>query len=264
MLNNTVLIALVFVLITSSLLLITQRHKGSRLVLNGESITKNKEPTIIIAGPSNSGKTAFYTFLTSGKLTNTVTSQKTSVAHDFKLSKANTFRLMEFPGHNKLRKQLIDTLESSNNIKGLLFMVDSTTDPKDLTEVAEFLFQILQVTERQPDGCDILLACNKCESFTSRPPAKIKDALEKEMDKIIARKRKSLDSVQNTLNGSLKKTDDADNEDDQEEKSALLDIQVAGGFKFSSLEGNVDALEGSVTKNNVDKWECWIEERLIN
>lgn len=147
-------------------------------------------------------------------------------------------------------------------------MVDSTIDPKDLTSTAEFLFQILQITERQPDGCDILLACNKSESFTSRPPLKIKEALEKELDKIIARKKKSLDTVKTTVIGKNSKnsilTDGDGNESDAEDQEALLELQLSGEFKFSALEGNVDAVEGSVAKSSIDKWECWIEERLIN
>lgn len=268
MLSNAVLLTLILVLITSSLLLIIQRNAGT-LIPTGKSGNKNKEPTFIIAGPSNGGKTCLFTLLTTGKVGSTVMSQEPNVTHHFKLtstSKNSHVRLMEFPGHLKLRNKLIDTLKTSSNVKGLIFVVDATVDPKELTKTAEFLFHILQITERQPNGVDILLACNKSESFTARPPSKIKDTLEKEIEKIIARKQKSLDTVTGPIgsSSSAKAGSSRFDEGDAEAEEALLELELSSNFKFDSLEGNVNAIEGSVLRENIDNWECWINERAVN
>lgn len=255
MISNAVLVALILVLITSAFLIIRQTSSGLISVSSG-SKSLNRQPTFVIAGPSESGKTSLFTLLTTGSLRPVVTSLEPNVAQDYKMpiaTKSFSGRLMEFPGHIKLRNKLFETLQNSSNLKGLIFVVDATVDPKELTTTAEFLFEILQVTERFPNGVDILIACNKSESFIARQPLKIRAALEKEIEKIIARRQKSLDTVQG------EKTEEG--ADDQPEG---LRLSSTNGFKFEAVEGNVDALDGSVLKQNIEKWECWIDERAVN
>lgn len=217
---------------------------------------------MIIVGPSNSGKTCLFNLMTTGEPRTTVTSQEANVAHGFKLSKSSKVRLMEFPGHLKLRSKLLDEIRNSVNIKGLVFVIDSTVDPKQLTKTAEFLFQILQLTERRKDGVDILLACNKSEMFTARPALKIRDVLEKEIEKIIIRKQKSLEAVTGPIGGHQQLN--RKHGDDEIEHEDAMDFETGNGFSFDVLEGNVDAFEGSVFKKDTEKWECWIEERVVN
>lgn len=252
------LLALILVLVTTSFLLILQRSTG-KLVPNGKHVNKNREPTFIIAGPSNSGKTCLYNLLTIEKFRSTVMTQEPSVTHSFKLKGSPPVRLMDFPGHLKLRNKLLMELKNSSNVKGIIFMIDSTVDPKEMTKTAEFLFQILQLTEREKNGVDILLACNKSDSFAARQPLKIKGVLEKEIEKIIQRKRSSLGTVSGSLVGSR---DADDHEASDSENLDLLD--VSNEFEFAAIEGNVDAFEGSVSKGNIEKWNCWICERAVN
>lgn len=259
MASVSVLVAIVLVLITTAFFTIRATSSGLVPVSNTTKST-NRQPTFIIAGPSESGKTSLFTLLTSNSLRPSVTSLEPNVAPEFKIpiaTKTFTGRLMEFPGHLKLRNKLFETLQNSSNIKGLLFLVDSTVDPRELTSTAEFFIDILQVTERFPNGVDILIACNKSESFTARPPLKIRFALEKEIEKIILRRQKSLEAV----NGGNEKTEDGGNFQDESE---MLNLNSKDGFKFDSLEGNIDSLEGSVLKQNVEKWECWMDERAVN
>lgn len=256
-----VLLALILVLVTSSFLLIFQKNTG-KLIPSGKSSIKNREPTFVIAGPSNSGKTCFYNLLTSGKFRTTVMSQESSVTHSFKMQGSPAVRLMEFPGHLKLRGKLLNELKNSTNIKGLVYMIDSTVDPKELTKTAEFLFQILQLTEREKNGVDILLACNKSDSFAARQPSKIKSVLEKEIERIIQRKRNSLDTVSGSLDGGRDAGQAGDDDESHLDNMELL--QSGGAFTFDILEGNVDAFEGSVSKRNIAKWDCWIRERAVN
>lgn len=259
MLSNSVLVAIILLFITTAFF--TIRITSSGLIpVNHSGKATNRLPTFVIAGPSESGKTALFTLLTSDSVRPSVKSLEPNIAPDFKIpiaTKTFTGRLIEFPGHLKLRSKLFETLQNSSNIKGLIFVVDATVDPKELTSTAEFLFEILQVTERFPNGVDILLACNKSESFTARPPLKIRSALEKEIEKIIVRRQKSLDTVNDD--------EKADNDDENlQQEPPIFNLGSKGGFKFDSLEGNVDSVEGSVMKKNIDKWECWMDERTVN
>nr|2GED_A Chain A, Signal recognition particle receptor beta subunit [Saccharomyces cerevisiae]2GED_B Chain B, Signal recognition particle receptor beta subunit [Saccharomyces cerevisiae] len=146
------------------------------------------QPSIIIAGPQNSGKTSLLTLLTTDSVRPTVVSQEPLSAADYDGSGVT---LVDFPGHVKLRYKLSDYLKTrAKFVKGLIFMVDSTVDPKKLTTTAEFLVDILSITESScENGIDILIACNKSELFTARPPSKIKDALESEIQKVIERRK---------------------------------------------------------------------------
>ncbi|GAV53178.1 hypothetical protein ZYGR_0AI04610 [Zygosaccharomyces rouxii] len=258
MVSNAVLVAIILLLITTAFFTIRTTSSGL-IPVNHSGKSTNRQPTFIIAGPSESGKTSLFTLLTSDSVRPSVTSLEPNTAPDFKIpiaTKTFSGRLIEFPGHLKLRNKLFETLQNSSNIKGLIFVVDATVDPKELTSTAEFLFEILQVTERFPNGVDILIACNKSESFTARPPLKIRSALEKEIEKIIIRRQKSLE----TVNGG-EKTDEDGN---LQEEPQVFNLGSKDGFKFESLEGNIDSVEGSVMKRNIDKWECWMDERTVN
>lgn len=184
---------------------------------------------------------------------NSVTSQDTNIKKNYE-SKVS---LIDFPGHVKLHYKLLDALRDTEHIKGLVFVIDATTDPKKLTDTAEFLLDILTVTEVAKEPVDILLACNKSESFTARPPAKIKEALEREIGFAIERHTKSLSEV--------KKRRDLGNgdEDNDDETAGFLDNMAgSNAFTFSMLEGTVDALDGSVVKKNINKWEDWLDSKL--
>ncbi|SCV05532.1 LANO_0H09560g1_1 [Lachancea nothofagi CBS 11611] len=256
-LSNAVLVSLLIILISTALFLIV--HKNAANVIPGHRVL-NRDPTFIIAGPSGSGKTSLFNMLTTDSFKPTVMSQVPNVAEDYMLPsnvKSFKFKLMEFPGHVKLRYRLFDTLKESTYLKGLIFVVDSTIDPQKLTETAEFFYEILMLTERFPEGVDVMIACNKSESFSSRPPLKIRDALEKEIGKIIERKAKSLSAV--------KKPDkNLSGHDEDESNPNSLEFQGGHDFKFDALDGNIDALDGSVLKSQIDKWECWIDERSVN
>ena len=212
---------------------------------------KSYQPSILITGPQNSGKTSLFTLLTTDSVRPTVVSQELLSAANYDGSNVT---LVDFPGHVKLRYKLSECLKTrAKFIKGLIFMVDATIDPKKLTTTAEFLVDILSITEsRSEKGIDVLIACNKSESFTARPSSKIQDALENEVQKVIERRRKSLNEVERKIN-----------EEEEEEAENVLDVlQSTHGFKFANLEGSVIAFEGSVNKKRISEWRQWIDEKL--
>lgn len=229
MLSNTLIIACLLVIGTTIALIAVQKASSR------QGSSKSYQPSIIIAGPQNSGKTSLLTLLTTDSVRPTVVSQEPLSAADYDGSGVT---LVDFPGHVKLRYKLSDYLKTrAKFVKGLIFMVDSTVDPKKLTTTAEFLVDILSITESScENGIDILIACNKSELFTARPPSKIKDALESEIQKVIERRKKSLNEVERKIN-----------EEDYAENT--LDVlQSTDGFKFANLEASVVAFEGSINK----------------
>lgn len=166
-------------------------------------------------------------------------------------SSATNFKLIEFPGHNKLHSLLLDEIKTSKNIHGLVFMIDATLDQAKLIEAAHFLYKVLLVTERRPGGVDILIACNKTDLFSARQPAKIKEVLEKEIDAYRKLQSANVSKVEGDSNA-------ADDEDEIELGAH------AGAFKFEQMDGNLDVIGGSALKQKVEKWDCWIDERAVN
>ncbi|CAI1534632.1 hypothetical protein SEUBUCD650_0K00770 [Saccharomyces eubayanus] len=245
MLSNSLVIACLLVIITTIAFITVQKTSSSKTGIK----QKSYQPSIVIAGPQNTGKTSFLTLLTTDSVRPTVVSQEPLLAANYNNSRAS---LVDFPGHVKLRYKLSEYLKTrAASTKGLIFMVDSTIDPKKLTTTAEFLVDILLITESScENGVDILIACNKSESFTARPSSKINDALENEIQKIIERRKKSLNEVKRKVN------------EDEDTENSLDALQSANGFKFANMEGSVVTIEGSVSKNNISKWQKWIDEKL--
>ncbi|CCH58827.1 hypothetical protein TBLA_0A10490 [Henningerozyma blattae CBS 6284] len=273
-----IIIALGTIIISTILISILVKSAKSRLnnkSLSNLSSANSKEkissPTIILAGPSDSGKTSLFNKLSYDDSTIlTVTSQEPNIANNFKLSNSNnSFTLIDYPGHIKLHYKLLNNLKNFKNLKGLIFLVDSTIDPKNLTDTAQFLYDILVITENTKyfnNGVDILLACNKSELFTSRPVKKILETLEFEIDKIIKRQKSSLGSASTVLASGIQRKGRSNEDDDENNDgtdSPLFNAVIGSqGFKFSALEGTFDVLDGSVQKNKTSKWEEWIDERF--
>lgn len=244
MLGSTIIIACLLVIVTTIALVAVQKASSKTRIKQ-----RSYQPSIVIAGPQNSGKTSLLTLLTTDSMRPTVVSQEP-------LSAANydgfNIALVDFPGHVKLRYKLFEYLKTrAKFVKGLIFMIDSTTDPRNLTSTAEFLVDILSITETScENGVDILIACNKSELFTARPSSKIRDVLESEIQKVIGRRKKSLNEVKRRVN------------EEQDAENVLDVLQSSHEFKFARLEGSVVAFEGSVSKKNISKWRQWIDEKL--
>lgn len=217
---------------------------------------KSSQPTILIAGPSGSGKTSLYTLWTSGKVTDTVTSQESNTYTSFSIPfdsdfDATKITLVDLPGHPKLNHVFSEALESYSNIKGIVYVIDAASGPKGIQEAANRLFNMLLKTETRMGGIDIMIACNKADVFNMIPSARLQTMLEEEIQNIRDNRSKSLGEV--GAAGSL----DDDNEDDG---------SWLGGskFKFINLEGEVSIADGSVLLNNVENWKRFVEAVTVN
>lgn len=235
-----------------------------------KTLFNGKRRNFIIVGPQQSGKTALYYFLTTGKVPDlTVSSIEPSEGkiklHDDGYSENFTdVVIRDFPANSKLKNLYLYPFLKDNirNIKGIIYVVDSSIfDDKYCYEIATDLLELLKITESIPNGVDLSIFCNKCDYFTSRKPLKIKQMLEEEISKLYKLKLNNLSKV--TKNDTREDEYDEDEEDDDIE-DALNPAFNGGKFKFEMLEGNVDFLQGNVFKKKTSDLTNWLCEKAAN
>lgn len=278
--ENQLWITIFLAFVIAGISMISMQARSAASVISEDSIdTKNNIPTFLIIGPSNSGKTSFFLYLsqlatkgvanseekqmkfTDMEVSTTTKSFKLNINNEFYLPLLSEHKLkytvMDIPGEEKIfRMQINPTMSNFKQIKGAIFMIDAALENKSLNAVARQLFDFLMLSEKRSGGVDVLLAINKSEQFGARPTEKIRDILEKEIDVIKDLKLKSLKKV-NLTPGA---------EDEPSESEEIID--EFGGkdikFKFERLEGSFDLIPGSLHKNDVQKWLNWIDERSVN
>jgi signal recognition particle receptor subunit beta len=182
--------------------------------------------------------------------------------------------LVDTPGHGKLRHFASEQLSKTQNLKGIIFLVDAAAlSPGDagktttgLTSTAEYLHDVLLALQKRytsaksskgPKETPVLIAANKLDLFTALPPSLVKAALEKEIT-----------SVRNTRSKGLKDSGIAMGEDAIEEEREWLGDGGDGKFEFKQMEELnvfVDVIGGNVLGQDgpsVGKWWDWIAAQL--
>jgi signal recognition particle receptor subunit beta len=94
---------------------------------------KAKRTDVLLAGLCDSGKTLLYSLILNGSEVETFTSLKENVG--FLNVQSGTVRLVDLPGHERLRLRLLDAYK--NSTKALVFLVDSSTIQKEIKDAAE-------------------------------------------------------------------------------------------------------------------------------
>jgi signal recognition particle receptor subunit beta len=141
----------------------------------------------------------------------------------------------------------IDELNSSRiNLKGIIFLIDAASGTKNIAETAKQLYKLLQLTEKQDGGMDILIAANKADVFNVISTTRIREILEKEIHGLRDSQSKGISDV---------------NEEDNESSAW---IGTDGPFQFNHLEGDVMIVDGSVRANRTQKWQEWVERHALN
>ena len=140
---------------------------------------------VLITGACGGGKTAMFQTLRSGEvfLDRTVTSMDVNEARievrSETLGKSKRARLVDLPGHPRLRAKLD---RSANGAKAIVFVVDAVDFTSQRRAVAEHLFEILSHPVVQKRRCPIMIACNKSEKITAHPADFVRKRLEKEIE----------------------------------------------------------------------------------
>jgi signal recognition particle receptor subunit beta len=92
-----------------------------------------KRTDVLLAGLCDSGKTLLYSLVLNGSEVETFTSLKENFG--FLTLPSGVLRLVDLPGHERLRLRLLDTYK--NSTKALVYVVDSNTVAKEIKDVAE-------------------------------------------------------------------------------------------------------------------------------
>eukprot|EP00050_Salpingoeca_kvevrii_P003676 m.230678 g.230678 ORF g.230678 m.230678 type:complete len:352 (+) comp10868_c0_seq36:2324-3379(+) len=128
--------------------------------------------------------------LVDGAFPNTVTSTVENTAPLTLGSKQ--CRLVDIPGHERLRASLLDKFAASAS--KIVFVIDAISFPSQALNVAEWAYQVL--THPAMSKVPILFACNKQEVVTADTPRNIQNRLQEE-----------LETLRSTQSGQLISTD---------------------------------------------------------
>ncbi|KAF6763842.1 signal recognition particle receptor beta subunit-domain-containing protein [Ephemerocybe angulata] len=160
-------------------------------IVLGRKKSKSRGNALLLVGPMDSGKTAIFSRLAYAQTLPTHTSLQAN-ASDISLTPSKTIRIIDIPGHPRIRNQFTDHLSSA---KAIAFVVDSNSVSRTGPAVAEHLHHILHaLTSLPPSQTPPLLTilCNKSDllktSTTSGPASslatnRVKTILERELEK---------------------------------------------------------------------------------
>lgn len=94
---------------------------------------KTKRTDVVLAGLCDSGKTLLFSMILNGSEIETFTSLKENFG--FLTLQSGIVRLLDLPGHERLRLRLLDSYKKST--KAVVYVVDSSTVQKEIKDVAE-------------------------------------------------------------------------------------------------------------------------------
>ncbi|CCG82919.1 Signal recognition particle receptor subunit beta [Taphrina deformans PYCC 5710] len=191
------------------------------------------QPTLLLVGPSNSGKTSLFQKLVHDKRnTLTCTTQLANTGY-YSLESGKKVKIVDVPGHPKLFNSFKSFTPTS-----IAFVIDSSTIAKNADVVTRLLIDVISHA-RKASITELSILANKSDFFTSLSTEKITELLEAEIEQI--RQQKSgirMDSI----------------EDKDEEDEWLQDL--SGPLK---LADECLMFSGSVLKDDVSPWEEWVE-----
>ncbi|KAF2805612.1 P-loop containing nucleoside triphosphate hydrolase protein [Mytilinidion resinicola] len=249
-------------------------------------------PTFLLIGPSSAGKTSLLTLLSHGTPSATHTSSTPTAAslalpitttpassryrsnNDPSADRARKFRLLDTPGHGKLRHYALSTLAKTGPggaLKGIIFVLDAAALGEDAgaAEAGEYLHDILLLlqkrhtgnkTSKGPTAIPVLVAANKMDLFTALPESLVKIRLEKAVEEVRKTRGRALKDSGIELSAG---------DGEEEEREGLAD-GYEGAFNFKMLEDSdieVKVAGGSVKGDkgegaDVQEWWGWVGEQL--
>ena len=181
--------------------------------------SSKKRNTIMIIGPSLSGKTTFFYHLLGQKNSKTVVSMQINKVDNYPcelISNINRYTIMDIPGTGYFKDRIIDYL---NDVLILIVFIDST-EKNSIIQAAEYLYDILN-SDKLNDDLKILICCNKQDGGFPKSKKMIENDLCKEIENIIKIKQKN-------------------NLEDKEQIGTLF--QIKGKFSFKMFD-NVSFVE---------------------
>ncbi|GMS79472.1 hypothetical protein PENTCL1PPCAC_1647 [Pristionchus entomophagus] len=162
-----------------------------------------KADTVLLIGLSDSGKTQMFSKLINNKSTVITYTSLSENIYDGLLTPSNeTLRLIDFPGAERMRKQLSEKWLSKErgSLKKIVAVIDSSSINKRARDVAELLYDtLLESNKKVP----MLVACNKQDVGLAKAPHVISTLLEKEFSLINQSRAASLQSTDGSNSRAL-------------------------------------------------------------
>jgi len=93
----------------------------------------------------------------------------------------NPIRVIDYPGHDRLREGLTKLLPS---VAGIIFMVDANADDVTLKKSADLLYALFTDKFLYNNEVPFHIACNKSEMMTSKSVEHIKTVIEEELNAV--------------------------------------------------------------------------------
>ena len=151
--------------------------------------SSKKRNTIMIIGPSLSGKTSFFYHLLGQKDSKTVVSMQINKVENYPcelISNTNRYTIMDIPGTGYFKDKILDYLD---NILILLLFIDST-EKNSIVQAAEYLYDILN-SDKLDDDLKLIIYCNKQDTGFPKSKKMIENELSKEIENLIKIKQKN-------------------------------------------------------------------------
>jgi len=203
---------------------------------------KTRKRSVLLLGPCGAGKTVLIFQLCHGEIPQTVTSMKENVMvyNDEELKKP--VEMIDFPGHERLRSNLLSRVEETSAI---IVLLDSNNMKAHIRPTAEILFDILTHPSMENNPPPLLVVCNKQDLPNAKAEIRIKKALELELD--------NLKKTRGKLSDVLLSADQTDPKTKLEQEQLSLG-QIGKPFAFDvDSPCQVEFCKASITQGNVQE-----------
>jgi len=150
---------------------------------------KVKKNTLMIIGPSCSGKTTFFYHLIGQKNIQTVISMQINKVENFAskvLSDINTYDIIDIPGTGYFKEKIMEFLPFSIVV---LVFIDST-QKNSIIQAAEYLYDLLN-SDKYSEDIHLFICCNKQDGGFPKSKKMIENELNKEIENLIKIKQKN-------------------------------------------------------------------------
>ena len=217
----------------------------------------NVNGTVILCGPSNSGKTVLFHRLCTGTGTpnQIAVPTVTSIQMNHKLLD-NNICLMDYPGHPSLRSQFVDLVKGISSKLRIILVLDST---KPVSDAADLLYLLLTHSEfkwnqsqTKKEKLSLLIACNKSDLSLAKNAKRMKIQLRTELERLRKLYRLKMKSNMNHDNNN--------NNNNNQKQNSSIELGTTG--KQLDLDNKYDDLSCQlqfISINCIDDWQTIIQ-----